>query len=83
MMKFVKGGAKSHLKALAWLYLYTQPDGSRIFTDFDGDEDRDEHPIPSSFDGIWSKYYEDPSKKSEYIGCLLYLVDETFQRAVS
>jgi hypothetical protein len=77
MMKFVKGGPKSHLKALAWLYLYTQPDGSRIATDANPDK----HPIPSSFDAVWERYGHDKSKKSELIGCLLYLVDETFQHA--
>jgi hypothetical protein len=94
IMKFVTGDSKAHMKALSWLYLYTEADGSRIFTDVDGDEYRDEHPIPSSIDAVWKKYGEgeeenyedgdeDESNKSQYIGCLLYLVDEEFQRAAS
>ena len=83
IMKFIMGGSKAHMKALSWLYLYTEVDGSRLFTDVDGDQERDDHPIPSSISAVWEKYGEDESKKSEFIGCLLFLTDEKFQRAAS
>lgn len=81
--KFVMGGSRAHMKALAWLYLYTEADGSRLLTDVDSNEDPDDHPTPSSFDAVWEKYGRDETKESEFIGCLLFLVDEEFQRAAS
>jgi hypothetical protein len=83
IMKLVRGGPKSHLKALAWLYFYTQADGSRIIMDVDDEQDSDDHPIPSSLGAVFRKYGAEEGRKTELIGCLLYIVDETFQRAVS
>ena len=71
------GNAKSYLSALSWLYCSTQSDGSRI----PGDEDN-EPLIPETFDEAFAKYGQ-KDRKSELIGCLLYIADETFQRAAS